>query len=364
MRVQLRGLAGGALALCLALPTRAFADGEVSVRGAYYKEKSTRVAQPMVDARFDVGQNGSLEAHFLLDAITSASGAAGAVGEAFTEQRAEGGLSYLHRIGDWGFGLGGRISDEPDYKSRFAILRGLRELAQKNTTLSVAAALGKDEISNASSQGGLMSAFSDDLSTALGSVSVSQILSPVLVASATYDFTYLHGYQANPYRLVPAGGTLESERVPDKRYRNAMHVGLRGWLAPTRTAVFTGYRLYADDWGIIGHTPELRVIQEIVPNLDVVGRYRFHYQNGADFYEDVYDSADPAMEPFLTADEKLGPMITHTFGLKVDVALSALGIPGPGGKWRTEALFEYIVQNTDFGNAVNLQLAVTVPFEY
>ena len=71
------------------------------MRGAYYKEKSTRVVQPMIDADLDVGDAGQLKGHTLVDAIASASAASGASGDAFTERRVEGGLSYMrHSISD------------------------------------------------------------------------------------------------------------------------------------------------------------------------------------------------------------------------------------------------------------------------
>ena len=363
--MQLRaGLSGAVLAATALMPSTSRGDGEVSVRGAYYKERATRVTQPMVDATFDVGESGTLDGHFLLDAITSASAAAGAVGDAFDEQRIEVGGNYLHRIDKLGFGVGARLSEEPDYTSQFVNVRGLAELAQKNTMLGGTFAYGNDNISNASSQSAEMSPFSADLTTMLASVSFAQLLSPVLVASATYDFVYLDGYQANPYRLVAAGGTLIPERVPDKRYRNAIYGSLRTFVPATRSTVLTGYRYYIDDWGIVGHTPEVRLIQEIVPRLEIHARYRFYRQSAAEFYKDVYDSSDEMVEPFLTRDEKLGDMTTHTMGLKLDLGWSALGVPGNTGRIRTELLFEYLVQNTSFGNAVNIQFAVAIPFDY
>ena len=43
MRLQL------ALVLALATATSASGDGQLSARGVYYKEKATRVIQPMLD---------------------------------------------------------------------------------------------------------------------------------------------------------------------------------------------------------------------------------------------------------------------------------------------------------------------------
>ena len=53
------------------------ADDYVIVRGAYYREASTRVIQPMVELQRDSPSGIDVGAHFLVDAITSASIAAG-----------------------------------------------------------------------------------------------------------------------------------------------------------------------------------------------------------------------------------------------------------------------------------------------
>jgi hypothetical protein len=96
MRLQL--VAAASLVL-VAAPARA--DGTLAVRGVYYKERATRVVQPMLDAMFDAGVHGVVTGHFLVDAITSASASSGADNaKPFTERRYEGGGGYSHEI-DW-----------------------------------------------------------------------------------------------------------------------------------------------------------------------------------------------------------------------------------------------------------------------
>lgn len=352
-------------ALLIATASHARADGELSLRGAYYKERATRVIQPMLDALMAVDEEGSeLRLHTLVDSITSASVASGASGSPFTETRYEFGGDYLHRVGIFGVGGGVRFSSEPDYKSLFLTLRGRAELARRNTILDVTLSRGNDDVSNESAQGsGLMEPIRGELATTLGSLSLTQALSPLMVGALTYDLIHLSGYQENPYRTVSAGGVAVAERVPDVRWRHAVFGSLRRYVPPTRTVLFAGYRFYADDWGVVGHTPELRVIQEITPSLFVHLRARYYRQSGADFYKELYDSADPEAEPFLTDDAKLGPMTTQTYGLKLELGLDLLGFGGAIGRTRTEALVEYLVQDTHFGDAVSAQAAVVVPFE-
>ena len=356
-----------AAALALAGAQRpAGADGELTLRGAYYKERSTRVTQPMLDARFDVGENGELAAHALLDSISSASIAAGAAGQAFNENRFELGATYLHRLGNLRFGGGTRLSSEPDYESGFVHLRGEVELADRNTTIGLNLAGGRDAVSNEGAQGGInVESIDGVLYTSMGSMSLSQVLSPVLVGQLTYDLIHLDGFQENPYREVSAGGDFERERVPETRTRHAAQAALRGFVPPTRSTLIGTYRFYRDDWGVVGHTPEVRLVQEVMPEVDIHLRYRHHRQNGADFYKPIYPTADPEMEPFLTDDVKLDRLTTQTFGGKLDIALSAFGVKqGRLARTRAQAGFEFIDQSTYYGNALSAQLAFSVPFEY
>jgi hypothetical protein len=358
-------LTGWVVVATLLWPAVARADGEVTVRGAYYKERATRVAQPMLDARFDVGQDGELAAHTLVDSISSASVAAGAAGEPFDEVRYEAGASYLHRLRDiFKVGAGARGSYEPDYKSVFVTARGAAELGERNTTLELTLSGGRDAVDNAGAQTMIAEPIEGLLFTTLASASVSQVLSPVLVGQLTYDISYLDGFQENPYRTVSAGGGLEPERVPGSRLRHAVYGGLRAYVPATRSTLTGGYRLYHDDWGIWGHTPEARVVQQVPGGVDVHLRYRLHHQSRADFYRSTYATADPEVEPYLTDDVKLSRLTTHTIGGKVDLPLALLGATGELRAARAEALVEYIVQSTYYGNAVVAQVAVTVPFEY
>ena len=69
MRLQLSAVA---VSLALAVAAPALGDGTLAVRGVYYKERATRVMQPMLDAMLDAGNHGIVTGHFLVDAITSA----------------------------------------------------------------------------------------------------------------------------------------------------------------------------------------------------------------------------------------------------------------------------------------------------
>lgn len=366
--MQLRLAAAATVAVCLTAPHPVLADGELTLRGAYYKERATRVQQPMIDGRFEAGETGEVRVHALVDAITSASVAAGADAEPFTELRWEAGGGYLRELEvrerPVRLGIQGRYSNEPDYVSFFGGLRGELDLAQRNTTLGLALNGGYDQLNNAGAQGGISQVIEGTLTTLMASASISQLLSPTALVSATYDLIYLDGFQQNPYRSVVAGGVVERERVPETRVRHAIAASARGYLPATSTTIVTSYRLYLDDWGVVSHSPEARAIQRLPREIDLSLRFRYHRQSGADFFRTIYDSNDPAVEPFLTDDIKLSAFDGQTYGAKLEAPLSALGIRGDRADIRASATVEYVVQNNRFGDALLAELALTVPFAY
>lgn len=348
------------VALVLA-PGLARADGEITARGAYYKEEATRVAQPMIDARLDVGDDAELTTHALVDAITSASVAAGAAGEPFTELRYEAGAGYLHGFGDLAAGVFARYSDEPDYTSLFAGVRGQAALASDNTIIDLALGVGHDDLSNGGAQGMISEPITGELDTTMASLGVTQVISARVVAGLTYDLIDLGGFLENPYRTVSAGGMLRREAVPDSRLRHALAGSMRGFMPAIEATLVAGYRFYIDDWGIVAHTPEARWIQPLSDDTSLQLRYRFYRQTAADFYQPIYD--DPSAE-YVTNDPKLSAFTTQTAGLKLDTALSRLGFRGELGRWRADLVLEYISQTNRFGDAIAGSFALTVPFEY
>lgn len=356
--------------LCLALTVAAAAsgpaqaDGEIQVRGAYYKEKATRVVQPMTDVRLDVGADTEITAHFLVDSITSASVASGAGDDAFTENRLEGGGSLTHRRATYDLGLFFRYSDEPDYKSLFGGIRSTAELGQKNTTIGWTLALGRDRITNAGAQDpdgmAQFEPVEGDVTTVLGSLSLGQVLTPTVMVAATYDLIFSEGFLENPYRFVAVAGESMAEEVPESRVRHALFGSVRAFVPQTETTLIAGYRLYLDDWDLLGHTPDVRIVQQIVPDFDIHARYRYHRQNSASFFREVYDQPDR----FITDDIKLSAFTSHTVAVRLESALSVVGFTGRMAGVRADLLLQYIAQNNRFGDAYVAQFGLEIPFEY
>ena len=373
MRLQLTLAA--AVLVSAAAPGPGHADGTLAMRGVYYKERATRVMQPMLDAMFDAGLHGVATGHLLVDAITSASASSGAANAAaFTERRYEGGLGYSHELGDLTLGIDGKYSSESDYVSRYVGVRSQLALGQKNTTLGLGGGASFDTVSAAASQGPLqitlrcdaMHPSETDCPLNVYSVygSVSQIVSQNAVVGVSVDVSAMRGYQSNPYRQAIVGETLVAERHPTSRTREAFAATARYYVADTGTTLIGAYRYYRDDWDVHAHTPELRVVQEIGLDADASLRYRYYTQDGAYFYKTRYPPDDAAMTQFVSDDVKLSTFTGHTIEAKLGMLGEAFHLPGLWAGARFETIVEYIVQHNRFGNAVAAHVALTLPFSY
>ena len=352
-------------ALLLASGSANAAEGALSMRGGYYKEKSTRVIQPMIDGRVEVSEEGVVDFHGLVDSITSASAATGSAGQEFTEERYEGGAGYTHTLGRLQLGGSFRTSTESDYDSYFVGLRAQLELFEKNVVVALAVGRSFDTITNGVAASGVTPLIEERLQTGLTSLSVSQLFSPQLVGTLTWDFIDSHGYQANLYRRVTGGSVPAPESVPELRLRNAVFLGLRGFLCPTETTLAGGYRFYLDDWGILSHSIEARAVQVLAPGLEARLRYRFYTQGEADFFQDRYTQEQINDDSvYKTDDEKLSAFHTQTFGVQALVALAVLGVEGNWSDVRLDLIGERILQDNRFGDAWSFQVGLVVPVAY
>jgi hypothetical protein len=196
----------------------------------------------------------------------------------------------------------------------------------------------------------------------LGYVSVTQILGTNTVAGASFDLASLSGFQQNPYRSAITDQGLIAERHPSERLRQAYAVNARQYIEQTGSTIVALYRYYRDDWGVVGHTPEIRIIQEIGTTVDASLRLRYHRQRAADFYQERYSQSDPMLQPFLSDDVKLSNFTNKTIEAKLGIAGETFGIEGRWAGARFEGLLQYTVQGNRFGNAIVAHVALTVPF--
>ncbi|MCA9582284.1 MAG: DUF3570 domain-containing protein, partial [Myxococcales bacterium] len=368
-------LACGALPLLLlswtstvgADPSSGTWTGEVEARGNYYWETSTRVVAPEVRARIESPEGTRVRGRYLLDAITSASVAAGAITDVgFTEVRHDAtlGVGREFDLGDvqLDLDLSGRMSFEPDYRSTSGTLLSSLWLFQRATQLSLGGTVLHDDIRGLLRSGNTTTNIGEvgTLNSVVLNAGVHQILTPIMSLGLGYDLGILSGYLSNPYRSVSLGMAPVAERHPSDRLRHTLHARYAVHLAPTRTSLHAILRGYVDSWDILAITPEARVYQEIEGALLLRLSYRYYAQSKAFFQQSTYAPTDP----FYTADPKMTAFDAHQVGARAEIPLVFLGksaLDFAAGA-SLDFSFEFLWRDNAFGNAVIAQSGIVAPF--
>jgi hypothetical protein len=391
------GPLGAVVVVCLVLvgAGQAWANDYVVVRGAYYREASTRVIQPMVELVRESPSGVDVGAHFLVDAITSASIAAGTtVDNVFTEIRDEAGFRVRKRFERSDATLSYRYSAESDYWSHNIGAAVSTRLWDDTATLRLSLGRSYDTMSAKGRTPDCrpnMPAMFCTLNTWFAGVSYSQVLSPVAIAQISYETAYLDGFQGNLYRMVSS--LMRYEYLPEHRMRNAITPRIAYYLPRTGTGFQLHYRFYfdfypgehataSDPWFIIANTIEARMYQQLTPTVEVRLLLRYYRQNHARFWCDAPRPArlaptefcavgtDPpsgylADAKYYTADPKLGPVQTTYPEVQIVWDADALRAV-PFLRWFSAGTFEisygYYFQNTAFGNAHVLQTGYRLPY--
>ncbi len=337
-----RRLLGALIALAFLCPT-AHAEDSISIFGNYWKERSTRVINPMMRITKDLPDGWQVDATYLVDQITSASGAFTATDEPFSEYRNEVRLQVSKEL--MGFltpGINGRYSTESDYTSvGIGADLGI-SLFQDNTVLRAYFQHYFDEIRQRERRG-----FQDNLNTSLFGISGTQVLARDLVAGGAFEAQFLSGFTENPYRV---------ENHPRTRQRFSLSAWLRYRFAPTQTTARASYRLYFDDWDLFAHSIDLELSQRLSKHVDVAPRLRIHTQDGV-FFTELQDG-------FVTADPKLMRFASRLYQLTVRwnmrvLEQSVLDVFAPS---TVQLSYGYLDQDNTYGPAHIAQLGWFWPF--
>jgi hypothetical protein len=368
-----------ALAALLLAPVQAGAEDYVTLRGAYYREPSTRVIQPVVDVERDSDTGIDVGAHLLIDAITSASASAGtAVDNIFTEVRSEAGLRLAKRWARFDLGIGYKYSAESDYWAHAVGLGAGWRLWGDTARVAVSLGAGYD---NAGARGPARCPGGNapcTLNSYFLGLTYSQVLSPVALAQVSLESAYLDGFQGNLYRNVPMHGV---ERLPRQRLRNALSVRGAYYFPSIKMGIQGQLRPYvdfdpnevpcsdADPWCVKGLMIEGRVYKALSPTVEARLSYRQYLQSKAGFWCDTLaptgTSCYPGMPTFYSSDVKLGPVYTEYPEAKL--LWSAQALAGtPILTWFASGTFEisygYYIQSTTYHDAHVLQLGYKMTY--
>jgi Protein of unknown function (DUF3570) len=218
--------------------------------------------------------------------------------------------------------VGGGISIEDDYESRFGNLGARWDFNQKRTSVNLGLSYTNSQTSaildhdaepyiegdgyfskqvtepTNDNQGFVLEGTRQDWAATAG---ISHAFSQDTLLAADVGYTRSTGYQSNPYKLTEVifvnpddfqlgdlvrpnyvGGFLE--RRPE--VRNQWGVGGRAvqYIEPLGAALHFDYKFSADDWGIKTHTFEADWVQPVGSGWTVTPRIRYSSQDAADFY--------------------------------------------------------------------------------
>ena len=225
--------------------------------------------------------------------------------------------------------VGGGVSDEPDYLSRFFNMGGTWNLNQKLSTVNWGWSYTRSDInasldanaaadwgaylSRIKKKGGInrLSGDREDLSFNLG---LTQILDKNSVLEGSLGYTHSSGYLSNPYKAVMLAfddpsqfidstglrtvilkGTLEQR--PTRREQWTYNMRYVRYIESFDASLHADYRYYHDDWGIDAHTLALAWYQPIGGGWMLVPGARYYTQSRAAFYQPYYffNEAYPAL---------------------------------------------------------------------
>ncbi|MEQ1545860.1 DUF3570 domain-containing protein [Methyloglobulus sp.] len=260
------------------------------------------------------------------------------------ETRKQGDFKLSYDWDEAAVDIGGGISVENDYESRFVNLGGRMDFNQKQTTVNVGLSYTNSDTSAAIDPDGLMFISTrgyDELITDVNSgaitykptdgapaqidrafdnkgiltgavlrgkrqdwgtqLGLTQVLNKDAVLELGMGYTRSTGYLANPYKLVyfienieqpgldpskpllsVGGGRLEKR--PEERNQFNWNLGYNQYLASFDAALHFDYHFTHDDWGINAHTLEADWVQPLGAGWTVTPRVRYYSQSSADFY--------------------------------------------------------------------------------
>ena len=226
-------------------------------------------------------------------------------------------------------------SEESDYVSDSVALRLSRELFNKNTTLTGGISFASDSVLSSPFTTITSDQDKDSLDLSLG---LSQILGPNTVFDFNLGYGHSKGYLSDPYRQISQTSTIlvstpfgefpvtdtfdYAENRPDSIDRWVAKAAVKHYVEPLHGALHGSYRFFANSDSLIGHTFELKWLQELGDQLSVSPFVRYYVQSEADFYHaTLTDSGidghgrNDGKGPFYSPDYRLSAMEALTYGI-------------------------------------------------
>lgn len=310
----------------------------------------------------------SVNGHYLVDVVSAASvDIVSTASPHWTEVRHAGSLAGSVSFEPFTMGALGVISREPDYLSLTGGATFGFDLLEKNLSPYFAFSHEADSVG----RHGMPHEYWKAKAVNNVQVGLTGVLGRGTIGSVQWDGSFERGYLAKPYRYVPLFAPGEGARVPagasiDVVNRLRVNVRTSEQLPTARDRYsFSGHlahryegstlrldeRLYADSWGVLASTSELRYIIDWGRRLELWPHLRYHVQGAATFWERAYEATPGpggtlGVPVFRAGDRELSPLQTIVVGGGVRVKLTE----APGSQW--DIVLEVDVGRTHFNDAL------------
>ena len=279
---------------------------------------------PSLLVRKKFAEKYSASASYYMDMVSSASIDVVSTASPYREERTQGGVAVDALQGKTQYSVSYSLSDENDYTANTASLDLSHDLFGDLTTISFGFSQGWDEVRKRGD-----ASFEETVDRRNYRVSLSQIVTPTLMAGLNYEVITDEGFLNNPYRSVryldetsARGYSYQPEVYPSTRTSNAASLTARYFL-PYRASVHGEYRWYTDTWGIDANTITAGYTHPWGDRWIFEAGLRWYDQSAADFYSDLFPRADA--QNFLARDKELSTFSNTMFSLGATYELKPLG---------------------------------------
>ena len=314
--------------------------------GAYQDTDNVKVITPSINLSVENVSGGSLSASYLVDVVSAASidiVSSASTRAGWGEVRHAGAVSGQYKPHDFGVSVGGSVSSEPDYLSYGGYAMIVKELDDKNWTLTLGYGYSHDTAGRCGVGGACtpFDVFSRPLERGAFNGGLAWVVNRDTLASVTFDLIIENGDQSKPYRYiamfspsvapnVKAGASIDfvnANRLPEKPLEalplSRDRLAVTGGIAHrfNGSTLRLDERVYDDSWGLKASSTDVKWLLDLGERFVVWPHVRFHVQSQTSFWQLAYVSQPaPAfvLPRYRTGDRELGPLwtIDGGFGLR------------------------------------------------
>lgn len=285
-----------------------------------YEGDEIEIQGPTLLVRKSIGNQVSVNAHYLVDKVSGASIDVRASGaSAYQEERTETAFGVDYLKGKTLISIGHTQSKENDFDAKSTSISIAQDFFGDLSTVSFGYSRGGDVIRSSIDQ-----SFRKQAERQHYRLSWTQVLTPTLIASLNYEGITDEGYLQNPYRSVrfKIADNFSRERENYPRTRTSSAIALRArYHLPYRAAVYFEARHYSDTWKIEANHLKFGYVHPIENKWVLDFSWRHYQQSAAEFYADVFNgpnlSLNGAENVFRARDKELSEFATDTLGFNV-----------------------------------------------